>query len=95
MIKQLQCKDIPDRPILEFLARLDGEWANWFALEGDLRSVHLAMPDGIPGKLVLAKMRTLMHRGLVDGCGCGCRGDFVITEKGREWLESDRGRTEP
>jgi hypothetical protein len=41
-----------------------------------------AMPDGVPSKLALAKMRKMILRGVVGGCGCGCRGDFVITEKG-------------
>lgn len=85
--KRLQCKHIPDGPILAFLHRLNQRWANWFGDEYD-NSVTHAMPCGVPDKLVLAKMRQLMHRGLVDGCDCGCRGDFVITEKGE--AEFDR-----
>lgn len=76
-----QCKDIPDRPILEFLGGLD-RWANWF--EGCDHSVRPAMPAGTPDKLAIAKMRQMIRRGVVDGCGCGCRGDYVITDKGRE-----------
>lgn len=83
----MQCKDIPDRPILEFLAdparyeQSPTGWANWcFEDEHD---VTQACPDGTPSKLVLAKMRQMIRRGVVDGCPCGCRGDFVITEKGR------------
>jgi predicted transcriptional regulator len=45
-------------------------------------SVSHAMPVDASGKLVLAKMKSMIKRGLVDGCPCGCRGDFVITEKG-------------
>lgn len=37
-------------------------------------------------KLVRGKMRRLISRGLVDGCCCGCRGDFTLTDKGREYL---------
>lgn len=81
----MQCKDIPDRPILEFLDSLNGKWANWFGNEYK-ESVTHAMPDGVPEKLALAKMRQLMNRGVVDGCGCGCRGDFVLTDKGRAEL---------
>ena len=33
-----------------------------------------------------AKMRALIRRGLVEGCECGCRGDFVLTDKGRALL---------
>lgn len=79
--KRLQCKHIPDRPILEFLRSLNGEWANWSSF-GDDNSVRRAMPAGTPCLLVIAKMRQMMHRGVVDGCPCGCRGDFVITAKG-------------
>jgi len=32
----------------------------------------------IPEKVVLAKAKRLIRRGLIDGCGCGCRGDFQI-----------------
>ncbi len=33
-----------------------------------------------PEKIVRAKLNTMMRRrGLVDGCNCGCRGDWTIT----------------
>lgn len=82
----MQCKDIPDRPILEFLWSLDGRWATWFGDQFD-NSVTHAMPS-VPRKLALAKMRMLIRRGLVAGCGCGCRGDFVLTDKGTAKLNS-------
>ena len=85
----MQCKDIPDRPILQFLASLNGEWANWCS--GSDRDVGLALPADTPGKLKLAKMRQMIRRGVVDGCPCGCRGDFVITEKGKAELEVTKG----
>ena len=81
---KMQCKDIPDKPILEFLDHLHGAWATWFPGYGN--SVVMAMPANIPKKLILSKMRSLIHRGVVDGCGCGCRGDFVITAKGKQVL---------
>jgi hypothetical protein len=80
----LKCKDIPDEPIIRFLAKRPGEWHNWFF--GDDKDVRQAMPPNLPEKLVLGKMRMLMRRGLVTGCGCGCRGDFEITAKGIQWL---------
>lgn len=105
----MQCKDIPDLPILEFLARLArGEIASsfesqceesvngivtWYSPRGALwegcnHGVPHAMPQGIetPTKLVKAKMDNLIRRGLVDGCTCGCRGDFELTDKGRQYL---------
>lgn len=81
----MKCKDIPDKPILQFLAKRPGEWHNWYF--GDEKDVGQAMPAGTPEKLVLAKMRMMIRRGVVDGCPCGCRGDFVITDKGLAELE--------
>jgi hypothetical protein len=43
-------------------------------------TVQDAMPTGTPPKLQLAKMRMLIRRGIVQGCPCGCRGDFYLTE---------------
>lgn len=87
----MQCKDIPDEPILRFLlsdACLIGDsGTHWgLAFEGYPNSVQNAMPLGTPNKLAVAKMGQLIHRGLVDGCCCGCRGDFEVTEKGRASL---------
>jgi hypothetical protein len=83
----MQCKDIPDRPILEFLREHTHEykWATW----GDghsMPTVRDAMPTGVPPKLQVAKMNKLIRRGVVDGCTCGCRGDYYITEKGLSLL---------
>jgi hypothetical protein len=82
----MQCKDIPETPILAFLADHRGEWCHWFDPDRFDRSVRRAMPPGTPEKLALAKMRGLIRRGLVEGCDCGCRGDFEITEKGMDRL---------
>lgn len=78
----MQCKDIPDQPILDFLERLDGRWATWFHPHPDMAmpTVLSVMPEGTTTKLAHAKMRKLIRRGLVDGCICGCRGDFVIKQ---------------
>jgi hypothetical protein len=76
----MKCKDIPDKPILSFLAKNPDKWHNWYF--GNEFDVGLAMPANTPEKLKLAKMRMMIRRGAVDGCDCGCRGDFVITEKG-------------
>ncbi len=89
----MQCKDIPDQPILEFVRTKDrGIGVGWHDLE--LRewytpTVRDAMPPNLPDKLVLAKMGMLMRRGLVDGCTCGCRGDFSITDKGIKFLQKE------
>ncbi len=35
-------------------------------------------PDWIPWKVLMAKADKLIKRGLMDGCTCGCRGDFNL-----------------
>lgn len=83
------CKDIPDEPILKFL---DGRehWANSFG-DGNADSVLQVFPAGTPWKLARAKMNSLIHRGLVNGCSAmhNCRGDYELTEDGAKAL---RGR---
>lgn len=39
-----------------------------------------------PEAVLLRKLQHLDRAGLIDGCPCGCRGDFTITEKGRAAL---------
>lgn len=80
----MQCKDIPTRPILEFVRIHGGVGCSWYS--GGKRDVSNAMPPGLSDNLRHAKMRQLINKGLIDGCGCGCRGDFEITEKGLEEL---------
>jgi hypothetical protein len=83
----IRCKDIPDEPILRFLyfrKRHNKLWACWF--DGFENSIGQAMPSNIPDNTKIKKMRTLIQKGLVNGCGCGCRGDYVITPKGVKFL---------
>ncbi len=82
----MQCKDVPEIPILQFLSNRQGKPC--FSFEGLPDYIGEAMPAGTPSKLVLAKMKTLIHRKLVSGCACGCRGDFLITKKGKLMLAS-------
>lgn len=81
----MQCKDIPETPILQFLLKVKAgkAFATWYC--GDFlpeNSVVRAMPEGVSGKLAIAKMKAMIKKGLVDGCPCGCRGDFKITDRG-------------
>lgn len=43
--------------------------------------VEQEFPD-VPWKVLLAKARKLIRRGLMDGCTCGCRGDYELTAAG-------------
>jgi hypothetical protein len=79
----MQAKDIPEKPVLEFIAS-SSIWCTW--VSGYPNSVRNAMPKDTPDKVAIAKMRALIKRGLVDGCTCGCRGDYQITEQGKAFL---------
>lgn len=82
----MQVKDINKVPVLERLLEIEsmGRQGTWF--QGFDNSVGTAMPEGTPPKLQLAVMKALIKNGLVDGCGCGCRGDFELTQKGRDLI---------
>jgi hypothetical protein len=92
-------RDIPDVVFLYAVAlcqdqRSCGGW--YWAMRDDVTRVLGGLDrnapvrsDEVPGvswKVVLAKFRRVKKRGLVDGCDCGCRGDFELTSKGRELL---------
>jgi len=85
----VQCKDIPDRPILEFILSQNGNWCTW-GKGYSMPTVQDAMPEGTPSKLQMAKMAKLIKRGLVHGCPCGCRGDYTITEMGKDFLVGNK-----
>lgn len=73
----MQCKDIPDQPIIDFLQKV----GRGILYGGFENSVLNAMPKGVNEKLAKAKMASLIKRRLVDGCACGCRGDFKLKER--------------
>jgi hypothetical protein len=82
-VRRRQCKDILDGPLLAFVARKQlekGMWVNTW----DFGPPYSDLPD----KLFRAKMDALIRRGLLDGCACGCRGDYEVTAKGREFIDN-------
>lgn len=83
----MQTKDIDKIPVLKMLADNPLQWHH---LGNGIHGVGNAMPDGTPRKLQLAVMRNLINRGLVEGCTCGCRGDFEITNAGIAYLEKQK-----
>jgi hypothetical protein len=92
--------DLPDSVILEYLADRQGKWTHlWMGYfrnkpgQEDTDDVFYAIPDGVPEKVIRAKLSKLIRRGLIGGCDCGCRGDFEITDKGLALI--GRTRTAP
>ncbi|MFI2663721.1 hypothetical protein [Micromonospora carbonacea] len=85
-----KCSDIPDETFLaavDHAARARGTrtaniWDVAVILAGHphLVGTPTATADdspGLPLPLVRAKARKLINRGTLDGCPCGCRGDFT------------------
>ncbi|ASR85681.1 hypothetical protein SEA_AMGINE_81 [Mycobacterium phage Amgine] len=91
-------RDIPDIRMLRAIDDATQPWGN--ALRGDVTRVLGGVPldsqlargevPGVPWKVVLAKFRRVAGRGLADGCDCGCRGDWSLTDKGRALVELSR-----
>ncbi|AWN02413.1 membrane protein [Mycobacterium phage Kanely] len=89
-------RDIPDPTFLRAVEEATGAVAPGWAMRGDVTRLLGGVPlgadlpsedvPGVPWKVVLAKFRRCRGRGLVEGCDCGCRGDWELTDKGRELL---------
>jgi len=69
----MKASDISDKLILRIIHDQCVQRQLW----AHLRDIQNALPK-FPVRVVLAKLRQLVRRRLVNGCGCGCRGDFEI-----------------
>jgi hypothetical protein len=49
-------------------------------------TVQGVFPVGTTEVVQLRFMQGLQRKGLVGGCDCGCRGDYVLTHAGLEFL---------
>lgn len=87
-------RDIPDEVFLAAVWKAGGEAGRW-AMRWDVDRILGGFgPDddlsegvpGVPWKVSLQKARRLMKRGLLDGCSCGCRGDYELTDAGKARL---------
>lgn len=74
----MQAKDLSDAVVLEALAKVRGKHgvSRW----SSLWDVQAALAD-VPPKVVLAKLRSMVKRNIIDGCCCGCRGDFELPKE--------------
>ena len=75
----MQAKDISDD---DFIAAVQvSSIANakmWGLKDSWANRMDVAAILGVPDKLVIAKARKLIRQGRMDGCHCGCRGDFDL-----------------
>lgn len=93
--KILQAKSIDTRAILQAVSEIQGspydasepEFTRSWATIYDLWE-RLPWLKELPDRLVHAKMNGLISKGLLDGCPCGCRGDYEMTDKGGAFLRA-------
>lgn len=88
-------RDIPDKLFCEAVeATKRGSWSTrwdvqWYlcglGIQTDF-SQEVDVDTIIHWKLIVAKFKRCEAKGLVTGCGCECRGDYELTEKGRELI---------
>jgi hypothetical protein len=93
----MQCKDIPAIPILAYIFLINVKYGPCFTCWEGERDVRNGFPEkyNTPQNLVLAKLYKLHRQKLIDGCTCGCRGDFTITPKGIEFLVAAQDNNTP
>jgi len=70
----MQAADIDDWEFLNLVAAYNLDEDRW-ALVWDMQAYF-----DVPFKVIRAKARKLLRRGLMDGCHCGCRGDFEVID---------------
>lgn len=57
-------------------------WATWWSGGAAYGPGLVDKFPAVPWKVLRAKARKLINRRLLDGCCCGCRGDFELTGAG-------------
>lgn len=94
-IEKLQTKNLSDDVVLILLSKYQGQWGFFngnkinFFVNGTIKEEKV-FKETIPIKLIRSKYKSLVKRGLIGGCYCGCRGDFEITDKGLEKIGAIR-----
>lgn len=94
----MQAKDISDISVVEAIRRL--RTTDWPIVggrpHGETRWVSIMELEQVfpsaPHKVVLAKARALIRKGLITGCACGCRGDFELTDAGEALQGAEAGK---
>ncbi len=80
MTKDVQAKNIADSTVIALVE-------SGMRSLGELQAALAAPRHGedcwdctpaFPPKVVQAKLRAMVKRGVLSGCACGCRGDFQL-----------------
>ncbi len=89
---RIQAKDIDDRRVLRIISDLRAAESRERPRADEylwrmVWDIEKRLPD-VPGKVLAAKLEALVKRKLIDGCTCGCRGDFFLLPAGRAYLDT-------
>lgn len=88
--RRMQCKDIPADAFLDAVRSSCAETGT--ANRADV-AAHLENYIGpVPWNLFLAKARQLIRAGKLDGCACGCAGDFRVRAQDPSLSSGGNGR---
>ena len=98
----MKCHEVDPKPVLEFIAACERGEKFWYpdedmrpawgdkvahqaacAFHGFENSLDKSTPKGVSAQGVAKR---LISEGLISGCTCGCRGDYELTEKGRQFI---------
>lgn len=75
MADRIQAKHLDAGRMTSVISHIEATEHRWTMV----RDLADALPE-FPIKVILAKARKLIASGRIDGCACGCRGDFSIPE---------------
>ena len=74
----LQAKDLSESAILDVLNQRPGVWHTHHADASVMPRVYDPTHPDAPEKVLRAKLAAMARKGLIDGCSCGCRGDWHV-----------------
>ena len=72
----MKASDITDEEIYQAVDGIMAKTGMWAASRWDIYEKFPTFPE----KVVQAKLRTMVKKGRLEGCACGCRGDFCRPE---------------
>lgn len=78
---RIQAKDLDEGALMAFFRRHGQKWTTHRPCpSGVMPSVADEVPGmaGVPEKVLRAKLGAMARRGLINGCDCGCRGDWHL-----------------
>lgn len=75
----MRASDIDRAEVLDFIGSHPGH----SGIGVPMHAIADRFPE-FPEAVVRAKLNRMVRKGYLNGCTCGCRGDFTLTKKGRE-----------